>query len=176
MGNFSIAYAITNKNEGGYSDNSSDSGGETLFGVSRNNWPNWPGWKIVDEFKGQSKWVSIIESSQQLRDLASQFYKQNFWDVMSLDQINDQQICNTVYDFGVNSGTGRSAKYLQESVGVTVDGHIGDHTISAVNSKDAQTVYNEFNSLRHTFYEALAEKPEQAQFLHSWLGRLVPYQ
>lgn len=175
MGNFTEAYVITNKNEGGYSDNSSDSGGETLFGVSRNNWPNWPGWKIVDEFKGQPKWVSIIESSQQLRDLASQFYKSNFWDVLSLDQINDQQICNTVYDFGVNSGTGKSAKYLQISAGVNADGIIGHLTIDNVNGQDAKELYNTFNVMREAFYRGLAENPSQAQFLHSWLSRLTPY-
>lgn len=175
MGNFIVAYALTNKNEGGYSDSTDDHGGETLFGISRNNWPNWTGWKIVDEFKGQSKWISIIESSKQLRDLASQFYKQNFWDIMSLDQINDQQICNTVYDFGVNSGTKTSAEYLQFAANCPADGVIGPVTIERVNSDNPKSIYAQFNISREAFYRRLSEKPNQAQFLHSWLSRLTPY-
>lgn len=180
MGNFIISFEITNKTEAGYANNPDDSGGETYAGISRNNWPNWGGWKYVDLAKEDQTapgMISrILNNNTTVQESVQSFYKSNFWDVMSLDQINDQQICNTLYDFGVNSGTGKSAKYLQQVCGTAVDGQIGPNTISAVNSKDGETVYNEFNSMRRDFYEALALIPSQAQFLHSWLSRLVSYQ
>ena len=37
-----------------------------------------------------------------------------------------------VFDFGVNAGTGRAAKYLQKMVGATADGAIGPATLRAV--------------------------------------------
>jgi lysozyme family protein len=42
---------VTKMFEGGYADDPADSGGETIFGVSRANFPNWPQWPRVDEFK-----------------------------------------------------------------------------------------------------------------------------
>jgi len=176
MANFDEAYRLTGHNEGGYSNNPDDSGGETYCGISRNNWPEWGGWPTIDRFKGEPKFVSIVNSSQTLQTLVASFYKQNFWDVLKLDQINDQQIANAVYDFGVNSGTGQSAKFLERAAGTTVDGQIGNMTIAAVNSGDAETIYNSFNQQRHAFYEALATHPGQGQFLASWLSRLKPYQ
>lgn len=180
MGNFKISFDITNKTEGGYADNPDDSGGETYAGISRNNWPNWGGWKYVDLAKeGQTApgLISrILNNNTTVQQSVQFFYKQNFWEVLKLDQINDQQICNTVYDFGVNSGTGKSAKYLQISAGVNADGIIGHLTIDNVNGQDAKELYNTFNVMREAFYRGLADNPSQAQFLHSWLSRLTPYQ
>ena len=45
MADFEKAYKRTMKNEGGafgYSNNPKDPGGETIMGISRINWPQWP--------------------------------------------------------------------------------------------------------------------------------------
>lgn len=176
MADFKTALSITGHNEGGYSFNHADTGGETLFGVSRKNWPNWPGWKIVDEFKGQPKFISIIESSRDLKSLANDFYKQNFWNPLQLDLIHDQQIANNVYDFGINAGVGKSAQKLQLSCDVPVDGQVGSITISAVNNGIAEDIYDKFNILRKAYYLAIIERdPSQAQFKASWMSRIKPY-
>ena len=191
MASFKIAEAITGRNEGGWAFNPDDKGQETAFGIARNFWGNWKGWKIIDNIKVNLKSSNMpvnanninkaIRANDELMDLISQFYKQNFWDVNKLDMINDQQLANTVYDFGVNSGTGRSAKYLQQAVnsvcgvGIAVDGKIGSQTIHNVNIHDAKSIYDTFNKLREDFYRSIA-KGSQAQFLKSWLSRLKPYQ
>lgn len=191
MAKFEIAEKITGRNEGGYANNPSDTGGETINGIARNHWPKWDGWKTIDEIKAgliaNKKPVNALHINQAIRtnpkfySLISKFYKQNFWDVLKLDLVNDQQLANSVYDFGVNSGTGRSANFLQKSVndvcsiGLIVDGQIGNKTINAVNIHDGKTIYNHFNKLRENFYRSIA-KGSQAQFLKSWLSRLKPYQ
>ena len=53
MSDFNIAYAKTGHAEGGYANNPDDSGGETVQGISRNNFPKWRGWMIVDLEKGK---------------------------------------------------------------------------------------------------------------------------
>jgi lysozyme family protein len=179
MADFKIAESITGKNEGGYANNKADTGGETYAGISRNNWPKWEGWKRIDAIKNKSGGsVKVINSfakeDECLNNLISEFYKQNFWDVLKLDLVNDQQLANSVYDFGVNSGTGRSAKFLQQSAGVKDDGVIGNITLHAVNSADRKVIYYDFNKRRETFYKSIA-KGNQAQFLKSWLSRLKPY-
>lgn len=190
MANFDIAEGITGRNEGGYANNPSDTGGETYAGIARNHWPKWEGWKIIDAIKSKLKYSNTLTASNinkeakghsKLHDLISQFYKQNFWDVLKLDLVNDQQLANSVYDFGVNSGTGRSAKFLQQAinnvcgVGLAVDGKIGNKTITEVNKHDAKSIYSVYNKLREEFYRSIA-KGSQSQFLKSWLSRLKPYQ
>lgn len=183
MANFEIAESITGRNEGGYANNPSDTGGETYAGIARNHWPKWIGWSKVDKAKSEyasngkvslSKWINFSVSSQGIQSEVSQFYKQNFWDVLKLDLVNDQQLANSVYDFGVNSGTSISSKYLQQSAAVKDDGVIGNQTLHAVNSADRKVIYYDFNKRRETFYKSIA-KGNQAQFLKSWLSRLKPY-
>lgn len=185
MASFKIAESITGRNEGGYANNKADTGGETYAGIARNHWPKWEGWRLIDAIKEKvgtfpKSINTIAKQSPVIEDLISSFYKKNFWDVMKLDAITDQQLANSVYDFGVNSGTGRASKFLQEAsnetglVNLTVDGAIGNKTIAAVNSLNAQNVHANYNRRRKAFYESIA-KGNQKQFLKSWLSRLKPY-
>jgi len=180
MADFKMAFDITSNNEGGYTFNPSDTGGETVFGISRKNWPNWAGWKYIDQIKETAKTPHEIDhaiaiSATPIHVLVDSFYRVNFWAPLQLDFVNDQQIANQVYDFGVNAGIGRSAKFLQQAAGVNADGKIGPVTIKAVNAGQPETIYNAFQDLRKAFYETLAEKLGQHQFLSSWLSRLTPY-
>jgi len=191
MARYDVAEKITGRNEGGYAFNKADSGGETYAGIARNYWPKWEGWEHIDGYKDDYKslypkgdakytlarWInnSAKVATEPVIDLVSKFYKQNFWDVNKLDQINDQQIANTVYDFGVNSGTPRAAKFLQQALGLEQDGKIGPKTLAAVNSIPPKITHNKYNSLREAAYRSW-DKGDQAQFLRSWLSRLKPYQ
>jgi lysozyme family protein len=179
MADFKIAEAITGFNEGGYANNKADTGGETMYGIARNYWGKWKGWAIIDDVKRKYGITATIinkhaKADENLHDLVSDFYKNNFWDVNKLDRFEDQQIANTVYDFGVNSGTGRSAKFLQEILSVIVDGKIGNQTISAVNSGNKKAVHEAFNCKRNAFYNSIAVG-NQKQFLKSWLSRVKKY-
>lgn len=179
MGNFTIASKLTHFNEGGYGVTPGDHGGETAYGISRKFWPNWNGWKAVDIAKSINPIPGsinrMLNTNDKFQGLVQAFYKKNFWDVNNLDKINDQQLANSIYDFGVNSGVGEAAKMLQRAVGTNIDGIIGPVTIGLINSANAEKLYNEFNDLRKEFYEALALKYDQHQFLASWLSRLIPY-
>ncbi len=46
---FDIAVDQTLDHEGTWSNDPNDTGRETVFGVSRGNFSNWAGWKIVDQ-------------------------------------------------------------------------------------------------------------------------------
>lgn len=180
MAKFEIAEHITGRNEGLYANHKDDRGGETIQGIARNFWPNWKGWVTIDRIKAtMGKSAAIINANtkndQEFQKLVTDFYKSNFWDVNSLDNFSDQQLANSVYDFGVNSGTGRAAKFLQEIIGVLVDGQIGPKTLSKLNSLPAKEVHVAYNAKRELFYKGLAKNPTQAKFLKSWLSRLKPY-
>jgi len=185
MAKFSVAEEITGRFEGLYANNPKDRGGETYAGIARNFWGNWDGWNVIDAIKekyGTKPAIINFHASKDafLNKLISQFYKKNFWDVNKLDLIQDQQLANNVYDFGVNSGTGRAAKFLQQSandtglVKLVVDGKIGNATLTAINSLSPELVYNNFNARKTAFYKSIAVG-DQAGFLKSWLSRVKPY-
>jgi lysozyme family protein len=180
MAQFNEALHLTAINEGGYSNDIHDHGGETYAGIACNFWPNWQGWSHIDTIKENhgTDAETINHWAKQdvvLQSLKVAFYKQNFWDVNRLDEINDQQLADSVYDFGVNSGVSHAAKLLQKAVNIRQDGIIGSNTLFAANI-NSEDVYNHYNELRKEFYEILATHPGQHEFLESWLSRLKPYQ
>jgi lysozyme family protein len=178
MANFSISFNLTMGAEGGYANNPADSGGQTYKGVARNYNPKWSGWAIVDSILA-TKPANInaaLGANAQLQADIQQFYLINYWNANSTGSINDQQIANQVFDTSVNMGVGRSAEFLQQAAGVTVDRVIGPHTLAAVNAANPQTLYNKFIALRKQYYQnIIANNPSQAQFKNSWFSRLWPY-
>jgi lysozyme family protein len=181
MADFNLAFKHTAQNEGAYANSSKDKGGETYMGISRNNWPNWKGWALIDSIKKQFvSSASTINmhagSSPMIQTLVSEFYKANFWYPLTLQLLNDQQLATNVYDFGVNAGVGTAAKRLQRAANVNDDGKIGPATIRAVNSLPAKQVYDAFNAQRKAYYDnIIANNPSQAVWRKSWYSRIIPY-
>ena len=65
-----------------------------------------------------------------------------------------------VFDFGVNAGPGRSAKYLQTMIGTVADGGIGPNTLKKVDEYVSEhglvdTIVN-FQNARQGYYESLS--------------------
>ncbi len=184
MADFHIGHSVTMGNEGGYANNPADRGGETWMGISRNNWRTWQGWAIVDRIKAE-KPASLnhaLAGDEELNKLVLEFYKNNFWDCLKLDDVECQHVGNNLYDAAVNNGTGAGAKFLQKAVNaftndsLKVDGSIGPKTIAAANSLDKKGLYDKINELRRQKYEAIiAKDSSQAQFKHSWFSRIKPY-
>lgn len=184
MAQFLQAFQITMGNEGGYSNNPNDHGGETYAGIARNYWPNWAGWSVVEATKTQSpsNLDAALHANSNLQADVEAFYKANFWDVISLDSITSQQIANQLFDTAVNMGTGIAARFLQEGVNnlkpgtLAVDGAVGPHTVAAANAASAEALYNQIIQLRKDRYlQIIAANPSQAQFEHSWFSRIKPF-
>lgn len=191
MANFQTANAITRKFEGGYHNasgaNSADRGGETFKGIARKIWPNWDGWKLVDEFKTKPNFPKNAESDPVLKQKADAFYKLNFWDSMKLDEIRSQNIANELFDTGVNMGVSTAAKMLQDALNfanrrgrlfpnLAVDGVIGRASLSAINGlndKDTAFIFNVLNVLQGYRYFNIAKVDEsQEDFARGWFERV----
>jgi lysozyme family protein len=158
--------------EGKYSNTSGDSGGETYVGISRNNFPDWAGWTIVDQLRNLPNFPGNLDQNSTLQNLIPQFYIPNFWNPINGDNINAQIIADFVCDFGINAGVSTSAKHLQKVIGVTEDGDIGPETLLAVNSSDSKQLIVKLVTDRIAFYKDVAElHPQDEQFLTDWLWR-----
>lgn len=186
MADFKLAYKKTMGVEKGYANDPDDSGGETWAGISRKNWPSWPGWQIIDSFKNKPGFEVNLQASTALENQVKSFFKQNFWDKMRLDEFNNQAIAEEMYDTGVNMSDTIAARFLQEALNATnrnqkeyadidVDGVIGRGTVATVNQhpKPAQ-VLKLLNCQQGVRYmEICKSRPSQEKFMNSWLSRVT---
>ena len=102
--------------EGGYVNHPKDPGGESNLGVTK---------RVYLEHGGNKNMKDLT-----VEDVAP-IYKKGYWDKMKGDDLpGGLDLC--VFDFGVNAGPGRAAKYLQTMIGTVADGGIGPNTLKAV--------------------------------------------
>lgn len=134
MANYKSAILKVLLTEGGYANDSDDSGGETYKGISRNNWPWWSGWKIIDSAKKLPNWISSLNKNMALNDLVIAFYKINFWDKIGGDGIKDQSIANILVDSAVNEGVKPAVKRAQGIVGLPQNGMADNNLVTKLNS------------------------------------------
>jgi len=106
--------------EGGYVNHPADPGGATNLGVTLRVYQEWIGRKVTLD----------MMKALQVSDVAP-IYEKNYWNRVKGNQLpSGLDLC--CFDFGVNAGTGRAAKYLQSMVGATADGAIGPATLAKV--------------------------------------------
>lgn len=129
--------------EGGYSDHPSDPGGATNWGCTKAVWEQFVGHPVTkDDIKALTK--------EDVKPL----YKKRYWDAIHGDALpSGLDYC--IFDCAINSGVGRAAKFIQQIVGVPVDGAIGNNTISAISQINSVKLINEFSEKRQAFLEAL---------------------
>jgi lysozyme family protein len=156
-GNFEQSLAFLLKEEGGYTNNPHDKGGMTNLGVTHTDW---------------GAWIGREPTEQDMRGLTPEkvapLYKQKYWDAMKCDDL-PVGVDYAVFDFGVNSGTGRSARYIQSVCGATQDGIIGPQTLAAVKSMDPIAVIDSLCDKRLNFLQALSD---WQYFGNGWGGRV----
>lgn len=125
MATFNDAYKILMKNEGGYVNDSDDSGGETYKGVSRRYNLTWEGWEIIDKYKRSYRGKSlckVLDADDKLQDMVKTLYKDKYWDVFELDSIPSQTIAYQMFDTCVNCGETAAIRFAQTSLGERATG------------------------------------------------------
>jgi lysozyme family protein len=145
--NWNKSFDLVIVNEGGYVDNKLDPGGATNWGCTQAVWEGYIGHKVsVDDMKALTK--------EDVKPL----YKKRYWDAIHGDAIpSGLDYC--IFDCAINSGVNRSAKIIQEIVGVFADGAIGNNTVSAITQLNPVTAINEFCDKRQAFLESLKTFP-----------------
>jgi len=129
--------------EGGYVNHPKDPGGETNLGVTK---------RVYLEHGGQKDMKDLL-----VEDVAP-IYKKGYWDKMKGDDLpGGLDLC--VFDFGVNAGPGRAAKYLQTMIGTVADGGIGPNTLKAVaeyvEKHGIEKSIENYQEARQSYYEKL---------------------
>ena len=164
MAEFLPAFEKMIRREGGYTLHNvpGDRGGMTYAGIAYNKHPNWPGWKAI-------KRGTIPES-----ELVRKFYFENFWKLIRGDEIADQAIAESIFDFSVNAGVRTASILAQVVVGTTPDGAIGPKTLEALNSADSKLFCARYALAKIARYVEIVKRDKsQQKFLLGWVSRAL---
>ena len=145
--------------EGGFVDHPKDPGGATNQGITQ---------RTYDAYRRR-----IGHATQSVRMIGNverdTIYRVQYWDAIRGDDLPGG-VDAAVYDFAVNSGPSRAAKYLQRIAGVKQDGVIGLQTLDAVARLDPVVVIDRLCEARMTFLRGLKT---WGTFGKGWSRRVV---
>lgn len=159
--NFDASLSHVLESEGGYSNDPVDHGGETNFGVTKVSWA---------EYLGRT--VQPGEMRKLSKAVITPYYRTQYWDKCRCDEL-PAGLDYAVFDFAVNAGPGRAAKFLQRAVGAVDDGVLGPATMAAVAKTDPKAALDHFSLAKWNFYKGLVERdPTQKRFINGWLNRV----
>ncbi|MHA1816975.1 MAG: glycoside hydrolase family 108 protein [Candidatus Heimdallarchaeaceae archaeon] len=188
MAEFQEAYSKTMSHEGGYSHDPDDAGGETYKGIARKYNGSWSGWDIIDHHREESDFPSCLDKIVGLQNSVHSFYKEKYWDVNKLDDVDSQALAEEMFDTGVNMGVGRAAKFLQKSLNylnrngslyedLSVDGAIGPASLGALKTVlrggDEDVLLKMMNTLQGQHYmNYMDSNPVQKKYARGWFSRV----
>lgn len=152
MTSFDDAFDALIGNEGGYTFNPADPGGETMWGVTARV-------ARADGYTGAMKDLP--------RQRAKSITKKLYWDPLHLDAL-DARVGFQILDANYNGG--HAVIWMQGAAGVPVDGLLGPNTIAAVQAADPMRFILRWNALRLTYYTALKTWPT---FGKGWTNRIA---
>lgn len=109
------------KHEGGYTNNPSDPGGATNYGVTQ---------RVYNDYLAASGKKPQSVAAITRREVEA-IYRVKYWLAIRGDEL-PVGWDYAIFDFGINSGPKRAIRYAQKVVGVEVDGVIGPATINAL--------------------------------------------
>lgn len=174
MADFNKTFQLMIANEGGYNNDPDDPGGETYKGVARKIHSKWDGWTNIDILKRQAGFPANLDKDQDLQEAVSHFYRVTFWDQMNGDQIINQDVANSIFDFGVNAGLSTSSSLAQMVVGTKADGVIGPQSIASLNSFDPEHFLAAFTVAKIARYVNIVKKrPTSRKYFYGWVCRAL---
>ena len=142
------------KEEGGYTLDPNDHGGETNFGISKTAYPN-------EDIKNMT------------RERAMEIYKRDYWNVCRCDEI-PSPLAIAVFDSAVNTGTHGTILMLQRALMVeAIDGIFGPKTMEALLKSNGISVRRFMAERMMRYVRIVSHDPSQDVFTANWSHRLM---
>ena len=134
--------------EGGYTNHPADPGGPTNFGIT-----------IYDYRKYVKPGASAADVKAMKVEAAKAIYRAKYWDAQRCDEL-PAGVDDCVFDYGVNSGIGRSGKVLRRVLGVPDnDWRTSDAVLAALRLRDPAKVIDAICDERLRFLRSLKTWP-----------------
>ena len=163
MDRFERIFDYLLKVEGGYTNDKHDKGGETTWGITK---------EEVREFGYKGNMQDLT------KDFAKNIYLKKYYLGNKLDKVVDDKVALSICDWAVNSGR-NGTKNAQIAINqltnanLDVDGIIGNKTLEALNSVDPGKFLEVYHNLQRIYYRSKIEADStQARFLTGWLNRI----
>ena len=157
---FDTALPVILQEEGGYVNDPQDPGGITNLGVTKAVWDHWCGHTTTDADMRALTPAKVAP-----------LYHAQYWNALQCDALPGA-LALCVFDFGVNAGIARGARYLQQLVGAVADGHIGPATLQAVQkyvaAHSVADAVHSYQNERRAYYRSLPGFPHDGR---GWLNR-----
>jgi lysozyme family protein len=134
--------------EGGYTNHPSDPGGPTNFGIT------------IHDYRKYIKPNATAADVRAMRvDQAKAIYRAKYWNAQRCDEL-PAGVDYSVFDYGVNSGIGRSGKVLRRVIGLPDTTHVvTDEVLRAVAKRDPKALVTAINDERLAFLKRLKTWP-----------------
>ena len=179
MANFEKCLKHVFEMEGGYSNHKDDTGGATNFGITQEVFNRW-----CKKHGSDSYHVNKIN-----KGIAADIYKEEYWDKMRLDELQDEKMALMLFDQGVNCGIYRSTKRAQNIANyvagykLATDGKMGAismaHLNDLIKKNKSRRFMFEFVKQTHLFYAKITRNskknkffgPDYRSFIVGWTKR-----
>jgi len=155
--NFDRSLKFTLIQEGNYSDDKGDPGGKTMWGITHMEY---------DAYR-QRKGLPTQDVRQLTVEERDDIYRNQYWNACRCDEL-PSGVDLAVWDCAVNCGVTQAAKFLQRSLSVPADGHIGIITLEAAQKSSPVLLVHDFCERRREFYRMLSTF---SRFGKGWLRR-----
>lgn len=156
LSNWDESFELVIRHEGGFTSDERDPGnalpdgrkGSTNLGCTQAVWEAYIG-----------KQVTLDDMKRLTKEDVKPLYKKRYWDAIHGDRLH-KGLDYAVFDTAINSGVSRASKFIQEIVGVSADGAIGNNTLLAISQfKDSVMLIDEYCEKRLAFLKALKTWP-----------------
>ena len=149
---FERAMTFVRAAEGGYYNHPNDPGGETMYGITKRDYPK-------------------LDIKNLSREKADDIFFHDYWELSVAEKLPEPAYIS-YFDSVVNTGRKQSNKFLQRALGVVADGVVGPVTLKAAEKADPLKLANNIIDQRQTFYVNLSDsKPKLRVFLKGWTNR-----
>lgn len=123
-GNFAETMKLMLNLEGGKTDEKSDRGGRTNYGITQRTYNDW-----LKKNKMKPSDVFKISKARAL-----QIYRKQFWGVIKGDQL-PHNVAKAIMSMALTDGPQDSIRFVQKLLGIEVTGFMGPKTLAAIWSK-----------------------------------------
>lgn len=172
----SIIYTLGYEGWDLITDDPSDKGGATRYGISLNfaqETDDLDTFDLNDDSQITKEDIKLLTS-----DKALDIYKEYFWDIARLDDLSSDKKAFIFFDAIVNHGlknaTGLAQKTLIDlGFKIKFDKIFGKNTFNALEQADEDEFVKIFLQKRKNFFQAIVNNnPSQNRFIKGWLNRI----
>jgi lysozyme family protein len=129
---------------------------------------------MVDLLKAERGFPGHLDGHAELQERIKTFHQVNYWDKVCGDEITNQDMAESIFDFSVNAGPIASMKLAQTKVGVKADGVIGPATLGKINADEPRAFLALLALHKIARYLSICEKrSESRKYFYGWVKRTL---